>query len=159
MGIGTFADRGTDFTRYRTYDWGPADALPTGDPRLDANPFFSDAFQGAVEKQLAAKRLERVQRGTAPDLLLHYHASVNQRIDDAVDRRYGYCGPEGCEPRTVVSDVSTLVIDVVDARTNKLIWRGWAEDNLRAVIGDQDRMEKTIDQAVTRMLARFPAGR
>jgi len=30
--VGSYADRYGDFTGYRTYDWGPADALPTGDP-------------------------------------------------------------------------------------------------------------------------------
>jgi hypothetical protein len=32
MGIGSFISPGIDFTAYRTDDWGPADALPTGDP-------------------------------------------------------------------------------------------------------------------------------
>jgi hypothetical protein len=160
MGVGSFVERGTDFTRYQTYTWGPADALPTGDPRLDANPFFKDRFEGAVEKQLASRRLERAASGT-PDLLLHYHASVTQRVDvDSVDRRHGYCGPEGCEGGGVrVYDIGTLVIDVVDARTNRLIWRGWAEDDLRAVLADQDQMDKKIDEAVTRMMVRFPAVR
>jgi hypothetical protein len=158
MGIGSFVERGTDFTRYRTYEWGPADALPTGDPRLDNNPVFNDYFQGAVDRQLAVKRLDRALSGT-PDLLIHYHASVSQRVDDSIDQRYGYCGPEGCSPRVTVSDVSTLVIDVVDKSTNRLIWRGWAEDNLRAILADQDQMEKRINEAVIRMMAQFPAGR
>jgi len=158
MGIGSFVERGTDFARYRTYEWGPADALPTGDPRLDSNPVFQDYFQGAVDRQLAVRHLDRALSGT-PDLLIHYHASVTQRVDDSVDQRYGYCGPEGCPPRVAVSDVSTLVIDVVDRSTNRLIWRGWAEDNLRAILADQNQMEKRINQAVTKMMAQFPAGR
>ena len=42
-----------------TYDWGPADALPTGDPRLDQNPFFKDHLEGAVEKELATRGFDR----------------------------------------------------------------------------------------------------
>ena len=78
MTVSSHVDRGINFARYRTYDWGPADALPTGDPRLDKNPFFKDHVEGAVEKQLAARGLEMSTSGT-PDLLIHYHASINQR--------------------------------------------------------------------------------
>ena len=68
MTVSSHVDRGINFARYRTYDWGPADALPTGDPRLDKNPFFKDHVEGAVEKQLAARGLEMSTSGT-PDLL------------------------------------------------------------------------------------------
>ena len=59
MTVSSHVDRAVDFAHYRTYDWGPADALPTGDARLDANPFFKDHLQGEVEKQLAAKGFEQ----------------------------------------------------------------------------------------------------
>src|SRR6188472_936791 len=78
MTVSSHVQRGLDFSQYRTYDWGPADALPTGDPRLDRNPFFRDHVEGAVEKQLAARGFSRPMSGTA-DLLLHYHASITQR--------------------------------------------------------------------------------
>ena len=42
MNVSSYVERGTDFTQFRTFDWGPAAALPTGDPRLDADPFFLD---------------------------------------------------------------------------------------------------------------------
>ena len=63
MSVSSHVERGLDLAQYRTYDWGPADALPTGDPRLDKNPFFQDHVQGAVEKQLAAKGFERSTPG------------------------------------------------------------------------------------------------
>ena len=50
MTVSSHVDRGIDFARYRTYDWGPADALPTGDPRLDRNPFFKDHVRGRRRK-------------------------------------------------------------------------------------------------------------
>ena len=90
MNVSSYVDRSVDFARYRTYDWGPADALPTGDPRLDKDPFFQDHMQGAVEKQLAAKGLGRVTSGE-PDLLIHYHASITQRIDVNRPRRQAFC--------------------------------------------------------------------
>ena len=58
MLVSSHVQRDVDFAQYRTYDWGAPDALPTGDPRLDDNPFFNDHMQGAVEKQLAARGLD-----------------------------------------------------------------------------------------------------
>lgn len=98
MTVSSHVDRGINFARYRTYDWGPADALPTGDPRLDKNPFFKDHVKGAVEKQLAARGLEMSTSGT-PVLLIHYHASFTERIDAyGIEAQYGSCDKRDCEP-------------------------------------------------------------
>ena len=156
MTVSSHVDRGINFARYRTYDWGPADALPTGDPRLDKNPFFKDHVEGAVEKQLAARGLEMSSWGT-PDLLIHYHASINQRIDvNRLDRRYGYCYGVDCLPDVIEYEAGTLVLDIVDSRTNRVIWRGWAQDTVEGVLNNEDEMARQINEAITRMLARLP---
>jgi hypothetical protein len=54
-------------------------------------------------------------------------------------------------------EAGTLVLDVIDARTNTLIWRGWAQNSVEDMLDDRDRMAKTIDQAVARMLLRLPS--
>ena len=156
MNVSSHIERGADFTQFRTWDWGPADALPTGDPRLDNNPFFQDHLLGAVEKQMAAKRYVRSASRTTPDLVIHYHANISQRFDVVgVDTRNGYCY-DNCEPRVIEFDQGTLVLDVVDAHTNKVVWRGWAQDSMEGVIDNQDRMERQIDEAMRRMFERFP---
>ena len=158
MNVSSHVQSGVDFAQYRTYDWGPADALPTGDPRLDKNPFFQDHILGAVEKQMAVKGYERSESGT-PDLRIHYHASINQRIDVyGVDRDHGYCYDDDCKARVTDYEAGTLVLDLVDTRTNRVIWRGWAQDTVEDVLNNQDRMAKKIDEAVRRMLARLPSG-
>ena len=157
MTVSSHVRSGIDFARYRTYDWGPADALPTGDPRLDKNLFFQDHMFGAVEKQLAARGFEMAATGT-PDLLIHYHASINQRIDiDRADRDHGYCYEDDCQPSGVIAyEAGTLVLDFVETRTNRVIWRGWAQDSLEGVLENPDRMARQINEAVTRMLKSLP---
>ena len=151
MNVSSYLDRGADLGRYHTYAWGPADAMGTGDPRLDSNPFFEERVQADVEKQLATRGFEKTT-GT-PELLLHYHASINQKVDaNIADQKYGYCNE--CKP--YVYDAGTIVLDLVDARSNKLVWRGWAEDSLDGVIDNQQLMERKIDDAVTRILQRLP---
>jgi hypothetical protein len=156
MTVGSHVETGLDFGGYRTFAWGPADALPTGDPRLDNNPFFQDQVQGAVERRLSGKGLT-LASAEKPDLLIHYHANVVQRFDvNRVDRQNGYCYGADCNVDVAEYDAGTLVVDVVDARTSRVIWRGWAQDSVDGVIDDQGRLQRMIDEAVTRMFERFP---
>jgi hypothetical protein len=155
--VSSYVERGTDFTQFRTYDWGPADALPTGDPRLDDDPFFLDHFEGAIETAMAGKGY-RLAEGGMPDLLIHYHAAITPRIDiNRLDSERGYCYDGDCRVRTIESETGTLVIDVIDTRTNKLIWRGWAQHGVVDILNNRDRMETRIDQAVARMLEELPS--
>lgn len=156
MNVGSYANRYADFTGYDTYDWGTPDALPTGDPRLDSNRVFEDYFEGAVEKGLAAKGFQKPVEGT-PDLRLHYHTSVVQRIDVAsVERTYQQCNTGDCRTEVTDYDEVTILLDAIDTRTEKLIWRGWARTNLNGIADDQDRLEQMVDKAVAKMLAGFP---
>lgn len=154
MTVSSHVEHGLDLTAYRTFGWGPADALPTGDPRLDRNPFFKDHFEGAVEKQLAARRIELVDAN--PDLLIHYHASITERIAvNRTDTEHGFCADGDCNSRVTDFESGTLILDIVDAHTNRLIWRGWAQHALGDMLDNQEHMAERIDQAVRRMLARF----
>lgn len=156
MNVNSHVQSGLDIRNYRTYEWGPADALPTGDPRLDKDPFFKDHVQGAVEKAMAARGFDWATTGS-PDLRIHYHANISERIDiDRLDVNRGYCAGEGCTPATREYEAGTLVIDVIDARTNKLIWRGWAQNSVKGMLENQDTMAEQIDEAVSRMFAQFP---
>jgi hypothetical protein len=90
--------------------------------------------------------------------VLHVHARVNQRIDTSeLDRTPGRCNGDDC--RAYVLDEGTLLIDLVDARTDALVWRGWAERSLDGVVDDQSWMNQVIDKAVAAIFGRLPARR
>ena len=154
MAVSSYVSPGVRFTQYKTYNWGPADPFTTGDPRLDNNPFFNDRLRADVERHLTAKGFEK--SAESPDLLIHVHASVSQRLDVyELDRLSGYCRDANCQPH--VSDAGTLTLDFVDTRTNTVVWRGWAEGAVNGVVENQKWMEEKIDEAVTRILERLPA--
>jgi hypothetical protein len=157
MNVSSHVEPGLDFTQYHTWRWAPADALPASDARLD-NSFFKDHFQGAVEKQLALRGLtQKGPESATPDLLIHYHANVAPQIDIArTGPQAGACYDEDCTVRVFDNEVGTVVLDVVDARTNRLIWRGWAQNSIEGVLDHPQRFQSRIQQAVTRMFARFP---
>jgi hypothetical protein len=130
----------------RTYTRGPADTQATGDPRLDNNRFFHERIQTDVENGLNARGFEKTTAGS-PDVLIHYHASVTQTFNaNGADQPYVTC--DDCEP--YVYDAGTIVVDLVDARTRRLVWRGWAEGALTApsmtsVDGKADRRRGGAD--------------
>jgi uncharacterized protein DUF4136 len=147
----SFTERGADVTRYRTYDWAVEAPKATGDPRLDGNPFFNDRVHAAVEKELAKHGFEKTGAAEA-QLRLHYHASITQDIDlGPADPNYGTC--DTCTP--TVYDAGTLLIDLVDSRTDKLVWRGWAEGGFDNAIDNQKLMEDRIDEAVRRIFEKL----
>jgi len=97
-----------------------------------------------------------------PDLLVHYHAAVSRRIDvDRLAREPGAC-PDGnqlaCNERLIDYETATLVLDIVDARTGRLVWRGWARENLDNLLDDHGRMARDITEAARRMLTQLPRG-
>jgi hypothetical protein len=152
LGVHSFADRQSDFTKYHTYAWAPRESFSTGDPRLDNNPFFQERLRSDVENRLAARGFERVAEGAA-QLLIQYHTNVAQQLDlTDIDREYADCGTCGA----YVYDRGTIVLDFADPRSNRLVWRGWAEGSLDGIIDSQKLIEQKIDQAVERIMNRFP---
>jgi len=146
----------TRFAEYRTFAWGPRDELPTGDPRLDNNPFFDAQVRSAVEAELGIRGLRPASHGA--DLQLHYHASVERVLNVyTVDRVSGYDSPGGVRDTTLYAyDEGTLVVDLVDARTDQVVWRGWARASLEGVIDDTRRMRARVEESVRRMFERYP---
>jgi len=76
---------------------------------------------------------------------------------NGADMSHGYCY-QNCEARVIEYQEGTLVIDLVDRRTNKVVWRGWARDTMDGVIDDQERLERQVDDGVGRMMRLLPRG-
>lgn len=156
MQVRTYVPRSANLTQYHTYAWAPAGAFETGDPRLDNNTLFIERLQSAVERQLASKGWARAA-GSEADLVIHFHARVDQRLDLANTVTSGRPNEDsGGGP--LVYDAGTLLLDFVEARSNTLVWRGWAEGSVEGVIDNQASMNEKIDAAVARILKTFPAG-
>ena len=95
MNVNSYVERGYDLNRFHTFAWSPAPPAATGDPRLDGNPFFDERVRAEVEAQLAMRGFERSAR--VPDLLVHYHANMVQRIETRdLDQQYGSCEKGNC---------------------------------------------------------------
>ena len=67
-----------------------------------------------------------------------------------------YSVPVGT-PRSARPWPGTLVVDVYDARTGELVWRGWAQDAL-AHAPEPEHMSEFIDETVGKIMQTFPPG-
>jgi len=147
-------ERGMEFTHYASYTWAADENFNTGDPRLDNNEFFQNRLRRDVDVALATYGLEKATLATG-ELVIHYHANTTQKIDvNELDYQYGYC--EDCH--SSVYDAGTITLDMVDARTNKLVWRGWSEGTFDG-IDSQAITEARVDEAIAKILEQLPPRR
>jgi hypothetical protein len=158
MTVNSRVEHGLDFSQYRTFEWVEADAIPLSDPRLGDDPVFRDRFLGAVEKELA-RRGVMLSDDESPDVLIHFHANISRPVvADYAGNADVYCASVNCTPAVANPQVTTLVIDIIDARTHRLVWRGWAQRRVADFLDGDARMTKSINEAVRKMLLRLPPG-
>lgn len=141
---------------HHTWDWAPPDALPESDARLN-NAFFKDHFQGAVEREFVVHSSQTVAEGDVPGSarpLSRQHLVEDQRQPRRPDR--GRLLRRELQVRVFDDEVGTIIIDVVDGHTHRLLWRGWAQNPVQGVLNRPEAFRSRIQQAVARMFARFP---
>jgi Domain of unknown function (DUF4136) len=119
----------------------------------------------ALDDTLAAKGYR--QTTEAPDFLVGWHATLEGKQQETViDSQYGYdryrgpgrrpIGPAPPPMRMVREyDEGTLILDIVDAESRTLIWRGSARAEVRAAVAPETR-EARVREAVQRILEQFP---
>ncbi|WP_396201647.1 DUF4136 domain-containing protein [Gemmatimonas sp.] len=156
VNAGADFEPGVRLDQYRTFDWAGGDSLPVGDPRLDNNPFFDSRVRAAVELEFAARGLNRST--VSPDLVVHYHASVRQRVDVIrADEGRGYSSPrDGRSEQVLEYEEGTLIVDVAEPKAKAILWRGWAQTDVGGMLNDPREMEKRIRESVRKMMLKFP---
>jgi Domain of unknown function (DUF4136) len=145
--VKTDYDRNTNFAQYKTYSW---ERVETRDPLM------VDRIKSAVNGSLAAKGLTEVPTGGDLSIVAIEVTHSQQTLDTFYNnfgggRRFGGFGDATTTTETY--RVGTLVVDLSDPATKKLVWRGSASDTL------SDKSEKNIDnldKGVVKMFKKFP---
>jgi hypothetical protein len=128
--------------------------------------FHHERIQSAIDAHLAARGYAKVGEAQA-DFLVTHTVTVERRTQVQETRasvgygRYGTHGGVGVgygipvETSTYHYKVGTLIIDVIDARQKRLVWRGSGE---RTLGEDQTPEKRTeiINATVNEILSRFP---
>ena len=150
----------TEFATYRTY------ALRSG-PAREGEPrsLIDQRAQAALDRALTAKGLRRVADSESPDLLAVTRFDARDRLE-VVPYYSGYGGywysPGSMSPglgwgygwNTMAYPYTegTLVVDLVDAKSNNVVWHGRA----RRTVYDSELSADQIDQMVNKLLEDFP---
>ena len=168
MQVRTDYDPEVSFTQLSTYDWVDREVDASGDPAVNS-PLLKRHIRDAVEGELGRLGYRKVTSDT-PDFRIDYR--VTAEVESRIDGSYGYGRSyyPGRHSRYFSPYYSgyagagsgreylrgTLVLDITDARTGEVIWRGWASKSL-----DLDpRPEKVrmyVNEAVEKILENFPA--
>jgi len=153
-------DPARDFTAYHTYAWLPATPSKESDSQI-RNDLVEARIVSAVDTALAQKHLTRAEANAA-DVLVTYHIEVENRVDvQTIDTHFGYRPwwnwNSSFDTQTVVREykAGTLVLDIIDRKTDRLTWRGAAETRLREGLTPAQR-DSEIRNIVNTLLTQFP---
>ncbi len=144
-------DKAADFSRLRTYAWVPGTNLK--------DQINHKRVLEAIDAQLASKGLTRVEAGARPDLLVAYHATFDKdlRINGFSSGWGGYrfAGSRSGSAWTDTILNGTLVLDIVDAKTGSIVWRGVASKEIDTKASPEKR-DKNLRKAAEKLLKSYP---
>jgi hypothetical protein len=137
-----------DFGRYHTYSWIKVDA---------GNPLWVDRIQRDIDGELSAKGWMRVDSGGDAAVSAFGSTHNQQTLQTFYDGFGGgwFWRGFGNTATTTVENtpVGTLVVDIFDAQTKKLIWRGSGNNTLS---DKPEKNEKKLESTVQDMFKHFP---
>lgn len=146
-----------------SFAWMPRPHRQTADPLVD-NDLVANRVHRAVSEQLEAKGLNEAASQQQADLLVTYHIGEEERLDiNSFRSNYGYypcwhCfGYPGFDSDIWVTQYTEgkLVIDLVDAKSKQLVWRGVAKRRLPSFNTPAER-DAYIRETVTAIFKNFP---
>ena len=157
-------DSSVDFSHFNAFSWLPEEASNNNDPKDGVkNAIAQKRFKRLISEALESKGYEADPEN--PDLYISYHVSVRERRI----RTSGHCGCfhhgyhghhghhhfhhpfyEGYD--SYVYDETTITIDIIDAATKELIWRGWTYERGYG----PSLSEEIIGKAIQKIFSTFP---
>jgi hypothetical protein len=132
-------DENVDFAKYKTWAWKPDGSI--------ADPVWAKRFQDVLSDQLAQDGLTQVALDQSPDLWAAVHArlSAEQRTmayNSAWGYGYGAWAP--IETFTYEVPAGSFVVDLVDVKLKRVVWRGKASDTISPNKTNEEREQKLV---------------
>jgi hypothetical protein len=147
--VQTDFNHGVDFAKFKTYSWAKIQT---------SNAIWDDRVKEAVNGVLAARGWTQVASG-GDVALVAIGTSQNQQTLETVYNGLGgwrwqrWQGMEEASTTVETYKVGTLVIDMFDANSRSLIWRGSSTDT---VSDKPDKNIKNFNKGVQKMFQHFP---
>jgi hypothetical protein len=163
MSTAAMAETHSDFNRnfnlgsLNTFEF-KAQRRVSNDPVAN-NQIWADQIRDAIRADLTSHGITENAGGT-PDFFVAFYVGLKDRYDVRyLDYGFpyfhrGFRGawgwPRGYDAWAVPYTESTLIVDVIDARTNELVWRGYDKDSINL-----GKTEKDFGKAVDAVLKKF----
>ena len=151
------SDQDAPFSEYKTYRWVDIDEGEQIDELTDRQ------IRAALDAELATKGLTRTEADSS-DLCIGYQVAIkNERSFTSYNSGWGY-GPGWRAGRwgggtttgqTSTISIGTLVLDIYDAKAERLGWRGEATKTLNPASNTKKR-EKNLATGVQKLLKNYP---
>jgi hypothetical protein len=145
-------DTGVNFLKFKTYTWGKIHATQPG---------AEDRITIAADRDLALRYMTEVSSNSDVTLTAVDVAKDKTEFTTFYDGLGPYTWQRGwgsggfLDTAVTIEDipVNTLVLDMYDTKTHKLLWRGIVTEPLT---GNEDKNEQNIDKAVTLLIGKYP---
>ena len=148
------SDPDLDVLVYKTYAWPARTEIESRNNPLLYNELTDKRIQKAIDLQLLGNGYAKVD--SAPGLKVHYHIVVNDKTITLLDNPHSDSyTPYWLGGRdTFRYQEGTLIVDLMDAKTCNLVWRGWAVgviENYTTIL-----TEKEITKAINKIFRNYP---
>lgn len=157
-------DLSTSFSQYSQFSLVEKDPERKTDPRYD-NEILNNRFYGIITDRMQEKGFKLQADNGKTDLLISFNYSIRPKMDLLnINKQVGFSfgsynryGGVGAKTCTDISefDQGILFIDMRDAATGKLIWRGGGTD-IVSIYATPEKIKTQVDEMVTAVLDKFP---
>jgi len=147
-------DSEKNISHYETYNWKVYSEIESNRNPIYYNELNDKRIKTAVNRAMQKKGYRQVDFG--PDIAIHYHIVVEDKTVFMMDpggHQYGLYWMKD-EMNQYQYQQGTLIIDLMDSRTNDLVWRGWAV----AVLEDlrPEKVEEMLNKTIDRIFEPLP---
>jgi len=134
------------FSQYHTYAWG------SNNTNQIRNSILAQVAQQDINTAMQGKGLQMVQESQNPDLILVATGGEREQTSYSAWGMRGIGGGMGgISPEQNVE--ATLIVDLYDAKTKSLIWRGIGQDTLN---NNGNKNQEMVEKAVQKMFKQWP---
>jgi len=139
-------NRSQSFAAYHTYAWGP------GNANQIQNSILAQVAMQDIDAALQGKGLSKVEPNQTPDLIVTASGGMKEQTSYTAMGMRGFGGGMGTiSPQQNV--IGTLIVDLFDAKTQSLVWRGIGQNSLS---NNGGKNQQTVGKAVTKMFNQWP---
>ena len=134
------------FSQFHTYAWASNNANQI------QNSILAQVAQQDIDTAMQGKGFTKVEEAQKPDLLLTANGGMKQETSYTAMGMRGFGGGMGSiTPQQNV--IGTLIVDLYNASTQSLVWRGIAQNTLS---NNGGKNQQLVGNAVTKMFKQWP---